>query len=116
MKDEPTNAPTIENALLCAEKGFCFWGGGCNHTEQLVAFLRVELAKRLWKKLTVGDVLYGFCDGHFHRDSWGDKTVEGVGKDWIAVRLPNGDLDFADGPDIHFLLAPFTEKPKEETL
>lgn len=36
--------------------------------------------------LRVGDVLYGFCGGHFGRDSYDDKRVEAVGSDWVVVR------------------------------
>lgn len=37
-------------------------------------------------RLKVGDVLYGFCQGEFGRDSYGDKTVEAIGSDWVLVR------------------------------
>ena len=36
----------------------------------------------------VGTKLYGYCGGCFG-DSYGDKTVEGVGADWIAARDEN---------------------------
>ena len=36
--------------------------------------------------LHVGDLLYGFCEGYFGRDSYGDKRVEGVGADWVVAR------------------------------
>lgn len=36
--------------------------------------------------LEVGDVLYGYCEGAFGRDSYGDKTVEAVGPDWVVAR------------------------------
>lgn len=36
--------------------------------------------------LRVGDLLEGYCDGWFGRDSYGDKRVEAVGADWVVVR------------------------------
>lgn len=33
-----------------------------------------------------GDTLYGFCHGAFGRDSYGDKVVIAVGRDWVLVR------------------------------
>lgn len=39
--------------------------------------------------LRVGDVLYGFCGGHF-RDSYSPKRVEAIGADWIVVRDEDG--------------------------
>lgn len=43
-----------------------------------------------WRALIpirVGDVLEGFCGGHFGRDAHGDKRVEAVGADWVVARL-----------------------------
>lgn len=37
-------------------------------------------------QLKVGDVLYGYCNGHFGRDSYYDKTIEAIGPDWVVVR------------------------------
>ena len=34
----------------------------------------------------VGDILYGFCQGFFGRDSYGEKTIEAIGRDWVVVR------------------------------
>lgn len=36
--------------------------------------------------LRVGDVLYGFCNGYFGRDSYCDKRVEAIGADWVVAR------------------------------
>lgn len=36
---------------------------------------RARAEKELMKPLRVGDVLEGFCEGYFGRDSYGDKTV-----------------------------------------
>ena len=34
----------------------------------------------------VGTVLYGFCEGRFGRDGYGDKRIEAIGADWVVVR------------------------------
>lgn len=39
--------------------------------------------------LKVGDVLVGFCNGKFGRDSHNDKKVEGIGPGWVVVRDEN---------------------------
>lgn len=48
----------------------------------------------------VGDTLYGFCNGYFGRDSYGDKRVVGIGQDggirWIVAREGKW-LVFAEG-------------------
>ena len=36
--------------------------------------------------LRVGDLLGGFCGGHFGRDSYSDKRVEAIGNDWVIAR------------------------------
>ena len=41
---------------------------------------------RLSDHFAVGDALYGYCDGYFGRDSYGEKRVEAVGSDWMIVR------------------------------
>ena len=46
--------------------------------------------------LCVGDKLYGYCGGFFGRDSYGEKTVEAVGRDWVVVREDDGDPNFAE--------------------
>ena len=38
------------------------------------------------RPLRVGDVLYGYCEGVFGRDSYGEKRVEAIGADWVVVR------------------------------
>ena len=43
--------------------------------------------------LKVGDVLYGYCNGYFGRDSYLDKRVEAVGPDWIVAREWVGMVD-----------------------
>ncbi len=39
--------------------------------------------------LRVGDMLYGFCAGHFGRDGYDDKRVEAIGSDWVVTRSPD---------------------------
>lgn len=49
--------------------------------------------------LRVGAVLEGFCGGAFGRDSYGEKTVEAIGVDWVVARTrEDGDALFAEGP------------------
>lgn len=45
--------------------------------------------------LQVGDTLYGFCEGYFGRDSYSEKTVEAVGRDWVVAREEGGGPVFA---------------------
>ena len=46
--------------------------------------------------LRIGSILYGFCGGHFGRDSYEDKRIEAIGTDWIVARDKNGLPLFAD--------------------
>lgn len=36
--------------------------------------------------LRIGTVIYGYCEGKFGRDSYGNKRVEAIGADWVVVR------------------------------
>lgn len=45
--------------------------------------------------LRVGDILKGFCAGHFGRDSYSDKRVEAIGADWVVTRDQHGLVEFA---------------------
>ena len=47
--------------------------------------------------LRVGDVLPGFCGGHFGRDSYDDKRVEAIGADWVVARGQAGGTWFYRG-------------------
>lgn len=38
----------------------------------------------------IGTPLYGYCNGYFGDDSYGEKRVEGSGVDWVAVREDDG--------------------------
>ncbi len=64
--------------------------------------------------LRVGDVLYGYCGGHFGRDSYTDKRVEVIGSDWVVVRslTEEGVPDFAacDPED----LCQYRQKPEPD--
>lgn len=48
----------------------------------------------------VGTILYGFCNGYFGRDSYGDKRIVAMGKydgdRWVVVS-EDGHLFFAEG-------------------
>ncbi len=53
-------------------------------------------------KINIGDTLYGFCNGYFGRDSYGDKRVVAKGnergRNWIvALDEFEGRLLFAEG-------------------
>ena len=56
--------------------------------------------------LRVGQLLRGFCDGHFGGDSYLDKRIEGIGADWIVAREIGcgGYPVFASGDDIEELV------------
>lgn len=36
--------------------------------------------------LGMGDILHGFCGGCFGRESYSDKRVEAIGRDWVVAR------------------------------
>jgi len=50
-------------------------------------------------EIKIGTVLHGFCNGFFGRDSYNDKVIEGIGKDWVVARDECGNAVFADFPD-----------------
>lgn len=53
-------------------------------------------------KILVGTSLYGYCGGHFGRDSYGQKRVEGIGVDWVVVReVDSGMVHLATGEQVH---------------
>lgn len=43
----------------------------------------------------IGMILFGYCDGYFGRDSYGDKRIEALGADWVVVREEDGRPNFA---------------------
>lgn len=47
--------------------------------------------------LWVGNILEGFCNGYFGRDSYGRKRIEAVGPDWIVVREAEGSYNHPNG-------------------
>ena len=71
--------------------------------------------KPMHTTLPIGTMLYGYCGGHFGRDSYSDKRVEAVGVDWVVVRQEDGAPDFASDPKIHAILADFTTPEPEES-
>lgn len=54
--------------------------------------------------LSPGTRIYGFCNGYFGRDSYGDKIIiaSGIwnGKPWIVAEEYKEQLQFATGFDI----------------
>lgn len=61
--------------------------------------------------LRVGAMLYGFCGGHFGRDSYYDKRVEAIGADWVVARTNSGTLCLFEGNPEDLL--PYTVKPDD---
>lgn len=55
-------------------------------------------AEREPAPLRAGDRLYGFAGGAFGRDSYGPRTVEAVGPDWVIARddIDRAEVAFAD--------------------
>jgi hypothetical protein len=64
--------------------------------------------------IRIGTILYGFCGGHFYRDTYEDKRVEGVGADWIVVRTKTKGVDFALGEGIVEKLERYTFRPADQ--
>jgi hypothetical protein len=46
--------------------------------------------------VNVGTRLYGYCGGQFGRDSYDEKVVEAIGRDWVVVRDSMDDALFAN--------------------
>lgn len=44
--------------------------------------------------LAVGQILYGYCEGYFGRDGYGEKRIEAFGADWIVAREVGGNKIF----------------------
>jgi hypothetical protein len=67
--------------------------------------------------LRVGDVLYGFCNGYFGRDSHDDKRVEAIGGDWVIARTVG---EFSSSPGLYLyegdpeFLCQYRERPESE--
>lgn len=49
------------------------------------------------RPLAVGDIIHGFANGAFGRDSYDCRKIEAVGPDWIVCRDGNGDMYLASG-------------------
>lgn len=68
--------------------------------------------------VVVGDILYGYCGGFFD-ESYGDKRVEAVGRDWVVAREEGSDerpmfASSREGWEIHETLAEYLTKPEDE--
>lgn len=72
------------------------------------------------KVFAVGDVIHGFCGGHFGRDSYSCKKVEHIGPDYIVFRILNdwgaGGVTIYSGTqeEIYSSLSEYMEKPDSE--
>lgn len=63
----------------------------------------------------IGMLLYGYCDGYFGRDSYGNKRIEAIGHDWIVVRengIPNF-ASFKNNGEMTACLANWCIEPKD---
>lgn len=49
--------------------------------------------------LSVGDVIHGYAEGAFGRDSYNCRRVEAVGPDWIVTRSCLGTVELLGDPD-----------------
>ena len=61
--------------------------------------------------ILIGTLLYGYCGGHFGRDSYETKRVEALGADWIVCRDQYGQIHFASGENVLERLEEYTRKP-----
>lgn len=53
----------------------------------------------------IGSKLYGFCEGYFGRDSYNEKIIEAIGRDWVVVRervYVNDCKESYDAPNLAF--------------
>lgn len=41
----------------------------------------------------LGGTLYGFCNGHFGRNSYGKKKIVGIGALWVVVNEREWDME-----------------------
>lgn len=49
------------------------------------------------RPLDIGDIIHGFAEGAFGRDSYDCKIIEAVGPDWIVLRDEDGYTYHAHG-------------------
>lgn len=49
--------------------------------------------------LAVGDIIHGFANGAFGRDSYDCRRIEAVGPDWVVCRYESGAVDLAAGAE-----------------
>jgi hypothetical protein len=62
--------------------------------------------------MNIGRIIYGYCEGYFGRDHYGEWLIEAEGVDWIVVRDIDGNFgssrsDFTSFKD---------EKEKQEKI
>ena len=43
----------------------------------------------------IGKKIYGYCNGFFSKNEYGNKIIEAVGSDWIIARDSEGIADVA---------------------
>jgi hypothetical protein len=54
----------------------------------------------------IGQIIYGYCNGEWGRDSFHDKRIEAFGYDWIVAReIGTGKPDFVAFKDHATMLA-----------
>lgn len=58
----------------------------------------------------VGDTLFGFCSGYFGRNSYGPKTIEAIGADWVVVREEDGTVNFASFGELQISAQEFLDE------
>jgi hypothetical protein len=67
--------------------------------------------------ILVGQMIYGYCNGYFGRDSYGPKRIEAIGAYWIVVREDDGRVNFTafgSESEMSEYIAKWSVKPKDE--
>ena len=85
------------SALECLECGALIFRATVRHDEW-----HEKMEGLMEKKVTPvepGDRLYGFCGGAFGRDSYAEKVVVAVGKDWVVAREDGRPIFAAVSPE-----------------
>lgn len=65
-----------------------------------------------YKDKFVGIRIYGYCDGYFGRDSYGEKVIIASGEDWVVANdwLNNNEFaSFEDSDDMEELIQDWSE-------
>ena len=87
---------STRSAYLCLECGALI-SPLAKFPQELHDAWNEKMEGRMEKEVTPvepGDRLYGFCGGAFGRDTYGEKIVLAVGKDWVVAH-ENGRPIFA---------------------